>query len=206
MSFILDALRKSENDRQRQASPNVSVATVGPKRRWQPGWIALALTGVGAALLAVTVVWWFLTPPGTPTNKVTTVEVSQSSVAATENTPDVRSLAQEARRDSSEAPTKTTSRSAPLADSPAAPAAAKPAPRGDVPLTITEAMANGLSLPILNLDIHVFAPQPDERFVFINARNNREREQLREGPTVKEITSDGVILEFQGSRLLLPRD
>lgn len=205
MSFILDALRKSENDRQRQASPNVSVAAVGSKRGWQPGWIALALTGVGAALLAVTIVWWFLAPTPTPAKNIAAQAAAQSSPSAASTEPGVRSLAQEARRNDTEATAEPTP-NAPLADAQSALRPAEPTSRGDVPLTVTEAMASGLSLPSLNLDIHVFAPQAAERFVFINARKYREREQLREGPTVKEITSDGVILEYQGTRLLLPRD
>jgi hypothetical protein len=204
VSFILDALRKSENDRQRQASPNVSVTATGSNRGWQPGWIALALTGVGAALLAVTIVWWFLAPTTTAT-KNSAAAVSQPSPSAGSTEPGVRNLAQEARRNTTEVSAEPTS-SASLRDAVSTPPPAIPSSRGDVPLTVTEAMASGISLPSLNLDIHVFAPQPTERFVFINARKYRENEQLREGPTVKEITSDGVILTFQGKRLLLPRD
>ena len=204
MSFILDALRKSENDRQRQASPNVSVATVGSQRRWQPGWIALVLTGVGAALLAVTIVWWFLAPV-TPAEKTTTTQQGRLPASSTTADTEVRSLAQEARREKVEnipdpEPTRALREAAATTTKPAPPT------RGNVPLTVTEAMAGGLNLPSLNLDIHVFAPESAERFVFINARKYRERETLREGPTVQEITSDGVILEFQGQRLLLPRD
>ncbi len=205
MSFILDALRKSENDRQRQASPDVSITSVGSQRRWQPGWIALVLTGVGAALLAVTIVWWFLEPATNPTRNVVTNTVDDSSDTAYGVDPDVRSLAQEARRNKSEQPAPAEPRTS-LQDAVSTTPKTEPPARGDVPLTVTEAMAGGLSLPHLNLDIHVFAPQPAERFVFINARKYREREQLREGPTVIEITSDGVILELQGQRLLLPRD
>ena len=206
MSFILDALRKSENDRQRQASPNVSVATVDAERRWQPGWIALVVTGVGAALLAVTVVWWLLTPVApTPSTGVRAAQERRLE-DPTATTAEVRSLAQEARREKPAAEAEPEP-VATLRETAATPTAASPAPsRGDVPLTVTEAMAGGLSLPHLNLDIHVFAPQADERFVFINSRKYREQETLREGPVVREITSDGVILEIEGQRLLLPRD
>ena len=207
MSFILDALRKSENERQRQASPHVSVTAVGSKRSWQPGWLALITTGLGAALLAVAIVWWFMQPPQSTTTPTNVTNVVQSKPDTDAPDPAVRNLAQEVRRSLAvEAETK------------ALPAPPKPTPtsttteaattqsRGDQPLTVVEAMAAGLSLPHLNLDIHVFAPQADGRFVFINARKYREGEVLREGPRLEEITSDGVILTFQGQRLLLPRD
>ena len=57
MSFILDALKKSETDRQRQASPALFEVKVAPPRRKLPVW-AIAL----GALLAVnvTVLAWVL--------------------------------------------------------------------------------------------------------------------------------------------------
>jgi general secretion pathway protein B len=63
-----------------------------------------------------------------------------------------------------------------------------------------------LQLPALHLDIHVFADDPAERFVFINMTKYRENSQLDEGPVVTEITTDGVILEHQGRTFLLPRE
>ena len=201
MSFILDALRKSENERQQQASPQVSVAAVGAKRSWQPGWIALAITALGAALLAVGIVWALLKPQASITAGPSATRLEESPTPAINDTV-VRNLAQEARR------SQVTD--TPSQPSPAAAQSASPQPANQTttnqPLTVIEAMANGLSLPHLNLDIHVYAPQSDGRFVFINANKYREGETLREGPQVEAITSDGVVLKFQGQRLLLPRD
>ncbi|MBW4051675.1 MAG: general secretion pathway protein GspB [Proteobacteria bacterium] len=58
MSFILDALKKSESDRQRQSGPSLFEVKVAPPRRALPVW-AVAI----AVLLAVNVVvisWMFL--------------------------------------------------------------------------------------------------------------------------------------------------
>ena len=54
--------------------------------------------------------------------------------------------------------------------------------------------------------IHVYADDPNERFVFINMKKHRESSQLPEGPVVAEITNDGVILEHRGLTFLLPRE
>src|SRR5439155_20378377 len=69
MSFILDALKKSESDRQRQSGPALFEVTLAPPRTGLPPW-GLA---VGAVLLVnLGVVMWMLlrhaaTPaPGTP--------------------------------------------------------------------------------------------------------------------------------------------
>lgn len=73
MSFILDALKKSENDRQRQSSPALfEVKVAAPRRRYPPWAIALgALLGVNILLLA----WFFLRQPAAP-------EIASNPVAA----------------------------------------------------------------------------------------------------------------------------
>jgi general secretion pathway protein B len=61
-------------------------------------------------------------------------------------------------------------------------------------------------LPDLHLDIHVYSDQPADRFVFINMKKYKENSTLTEGPGVREITPDGVVLEHAGTAFLLPRD
>ena len=63
-----------------------------------------------------------------------------------------------------------------------------------------------LNLPDMHLDIHVYSDQPADRFVFINMSKYKERAMLTEGPIVKEITPEGVILEYGGTDFLLPRE
>ncbi len=58
----------------------------------------------------------------------------------------------------------------------------------------------------LHLDIHVFSEVPADRFVFINMNKHREGSATAEGPVVREIRSDGVVLEHQGRVFLLPRE
>ncbi|MGO9931357.1 MAG: general secretion pathway protein GspB, partial [Steroidobacteraceae bacterium] len=61
------------------------------------------------------------------------------------------------------------------------------------------------SLPELHLDVHVYATKPADRFVYINMRKYHEGAALQEGPTIERIRRDGVVLQFQGLRFLLPR-
>ena len=53
--------------------------------------------------------------------------------------------------------------------------------------------------------MHVYATKASDRFVYINMRKYREGATLQEGPTVERIRRDGVILNYQGLRFLLPR-
>jgi general secretion pathway protein B len=87
---------------------------------------------------------------------------------------------------------------------------AAPAPRhttiASVP-TIDQLRLDGsLQIAELHLDIHVFSEVPTDRFVFINMVKHREGSRTDEGPVVREIRADGVILEYQGRVFLLPRE
>ena len=61
------------------------------------------------------------------------------------------------------------------------------------------------ALPPLHLDVHVYATNPADRFVYINSHKYAEGSTLREGPTVERIRRDGVVLNYHGVRFLLPR-
>jgi hypothetical protein len=98
-----------------------------------------------------------------------------------------------------------------------APAADAPAPAGfgnhvsrgtssGVPLYQDAALVPGAHIPVLRLDLHVFAAKPQERFVMINMHKLHEGDNLPEGVHVESITPDGAVLSSNGSRFLLPRD
>jgi general secretion pathway protein B len=111
-----------------------------------------------------------------------------------------------------------SSPSTPGVASPAERAAARAARRSDPVLndeppedeemlpSISELNLTGnQSLPDIHLDVHVYASRPADRFVYINMRKYREGETIAEGPVLERIRRDGVVLQFQGVRFLLPR-
>ena len=85
------------------------------------------------------------------------------------------------------------------------PAAVQPAQDQEMLPTSASLMASGTALPDMHLDIHVYAPKPADRFVFVNMRKYTEGQALKEGPTLERITPDGAILNHHGLRFLLPR-
>jgi general secretion pathway protein B len=88
---------------------------------------------------------------------------------------------------------------------PAAAPAAAPAPAAEAMPTADEVTARG-GLPELHLDLHVYATSPQQRFIFVNSRKYREGETLQEGPLIEQITPDGAVLNFRGSRFKLSND
>jgi len=63
MSFILDALRKSEHERQRTAMPGIAQVPFGLPRREMPSWAVALIVVLALALLALGGAWWRSTRP-----------------------------------------------------------------------------------------------------------------------------------------------
>jgi general secretion pathway protein B len=201
MSFILDALKKSETERQQQSGaefasiPSSSGNTPSFKWIWILGLLLLVnvvvLVGI---LMRPNEADSEIQPPTTasaPTEsaRVDTESFEEKVAAAKQNQP---------------APLDEIDQNRNAPQPIAKPAAARDRARV---LTIDEVRVNGsLQMTDLHLDIHVYSENPAERFVFINMTKYREQSRLEEGPSVLEITAEGVILEHEGVTFLLPRE
>ncbi len=213
MSFILDALRKSEHERQRSEVPGLSQVPLATPPPQLPRW-ALAVIGVlVAAVLVLGGAWWQSTRvPAESTASEPTVERSVelppplSRRAAPPQAAPSRPLSQEAGEaslaasaSSSSAPDAGTASvdAPPLADSP-----------NETPAlpSATALAAEGVVLPALRLELHAFSAQPRERFVFINGRKYVEGERLTEGPQLVAIEPTGAVLTHAGRRFLLVQE
>ena len=85
------------------------------------------------------------------------------------------------------------------------PPSSGPANSGPI-LTMDQLLSSGAQLPELNLELHVFAASPADRFVFINSSKYQEGESLPEGPRLVAITEEGVVMDHQNQSFLLPRE
>ncbi len=221
MSFILDALKKSETDRQQQGSAEFArvPGSSGPARA--PRW--LMVLGVLLAINLLVLLGLFFRPSTSPADRITVVSAESSvrpsqeiSRPQAQQSPDdpgsadfAEQIAEARRHASTTADDDSARRAGRVAEAVAPPAARNEAPRPAVESlpTIYDVIADGsVVLPELHLDIHVYSDVPRERFVFINMSKQREKSQLGEGPVVEEITPDGVILAYRGKSFLLPRD
>lgn len=61
------------------------------------------------------------------------------------------------------------------------------------------------ALPPLAVTIHVYAPDPSQRILFINNREYHQGGQIAGGIRVEDIVPDGVVLSYQGERFKLSR-
>lgn len=225
MSFILDALRKSETERQRQNGPGlIDVGYRPPATRRSP-WIPL-LIAVLVANLAIMGFLFLRKPADTPQATTSVpqqervVQETAPAVAVPASTPSTEEAdddayaaiaalpALEPEDGDEDADDIVQTSPAPAAAAAAPPEAVQPASgiiSEGLPSLETLVAEGSLSLPEMRLDMHVFAPAPDGRFVFINMRKYVEGERLDEGPRLEEITRDGVILSLDGRRFVLNR-
>ena len=221
MSFILDALRKSEAERQRGTTPGLADARLRPRSPVRSLWLPLVVVALLANLVVLSLQWLRApddaasartAPP--PAIAPAAAEDPVSLPVASPETPDreVRPLALESATASQRTPTGPTpsmasqepDRSASAAR--VADAATGPDLFADASLPTAEQLAlTGVTLPRLNLELHVYSIDAASRFVFINGSKYRETARLEEGPLVEAITVDGVVLDYNGRRFVLPR-
>jgi general secretion pathway protein B len=203
VSFILDALRKSESERQRLGGTSIADLPLG-RRRAQPWWIVgiAILLIANFVMLAVVMLRPNAEPGAEPVASVAPPAPTQPVAAAPAIPAPARtpSLAEDAL--SPEIEYETVDR--------AVMEAASAVPEGPTLVRsateiATEANLPPDSLPPLRLDMHVYSPKRDGRFVFINMRKYFEGQVLQEGPTVEHITQGGVILSYQSNRWELDR-
>ncbi len=268
MSFILDALRKSEHSRQRQGGPGLAeVAVAAPKTKTSV-WATAAVVLLVVNLLAVGVLMLRRAngpdgaeaasgaapeapaPPSLPERRPAYESVPPATITAAapapsttvhvepERTTGVPPMLQPADAPAPGAATRNPLEyemtGSPMAADPVLAERAASVPEGPPAVTeyatrpgsvvyeplpetgggppdamsnlptIDDVAAQG-GLPEMHVDLHVYASNPQDRFVFVNKRKYREGETLQEGPRVEEITRNGVVLNQHGRRFILPR-
>lgn len=95
----------------------------------------------------------------------------------------------------------------PSAQSASRPASAPPsaATAAPVPNLDDLPVAFRAQLPHLQIEVYVYSPRPELRWVLINLHRYREGDRLPGGVLLERITQDGLILDYAGRRFRLPR-
>lgn len=216
MSFILDALKKSETERQQQGASDFANVPSGSGSPGAPRWL-WALGLLLAVNLAVLLV--ILLRNDTPAQVTAPAQVSSTrqepaaGASFSERILEARERESASRTSGAATPELAAEPEAEVPEAAPAQAQSQPQPRPQPEFSLAalptadELVANGqLQMADLHLDVHVYSTEPAERFVFINMVRHREKSRLAEGPIVQEITPEGVILNYRGTRFLLPRE
>jgi general secretion pathway protein B len=233
MSYILDALRKSQQARQPGTAPRTgavhNISQALPVSGW---WLALGVVLL-LGILAAALLFWRSTVanlPDLPATPVTSevVAAAPASVPAplalekpvpapeslARKTAPVTDLAEQARLPAPTPPPKKIA-VARVEKKPAvnrrpetiktATAPAVPLVMDDTPLLQQMPQDFQRALPALAVTIHVYSHEESQRILFINNREYRKGSQMEGGIRVEDIVPDGVVLSFRGERFKLSR-
>jgi general secretion pathway protein B len=222
MSFILDALKKAEAERQRQTGPTLLEVRVAQPRRRFPTW-----TIVIGALLVINILLLIVfelrrpAPSGEPS--VSARPAAPAPVTAAPTAPTAAAPA--AAASIAAPPAALAPAAAPATTAPSIPPDAADQ-SGDNPADFEPAVspsgssasaANsstqrarppslsdiGGDVPDLRLDLHVYAVRPADRYALINMHRVHEGDVLPEGARVVAIDRDGVELIYHGTNFML---
>jgi general secretion pathway protein B len=189
MSYILDALRKSDQQRQRGASPTLlapQAAAVVPRRRVSRSHVlltAVVLVGAGIVIGA-------LRPWQTEQTAPATQAAAMNAPASSPRPSPVPVQPQMARKSEPQVPARKP-----------APAAQPNRPDEEKVLTIAELpLSIQREIPAMSISVHAYARASKDRLVSINDRVLREGDYLAPGLRLEQITPKGMILRFKGYR------
>ncbi len=221
MSYILDALRRAEADRERERGqvpglhslppPGSQAARAANPHRWLP-WAAagllLLLAGVGAGS------WWAsgqneatatvspASPQPAPAPRLATPPRTEPATAAvtlpTAIAPTVAPASVPLRR-----PAASASPDPPPAAPPGAVPAA-PAPEARLPRLAELPESSRRELPKLAISGSVYSDDPASRFIIVNGEVAREGAKLGIDLVLEEIRPRELVLRFRGQRYRQP--
>jgi len=203
MSFILDALRKSESSRLRQDQPAIFAVRGAAARPGLPAWALVLVALLVINLLVVGYALWRDDPGAAREPDGSAIASATAPMAASVASPAATAVAPSSAPTAGAGSRRTDSPSSdsPRSDSPrSAASAAKAVPRSADPspaaITRDDLLARGANVPPAELNMHVYDAEPRARFVLLNGQRLREGETSREGLVLERITADGVILRY----------
>jgi general secretion pathway protein B len=232
MSYILEALKKSSEERSRlvcvAASDGPAVSGASHATR-QPARWPVAVIGVGALAVIAFFGIGAVQHNETPTSPATVAKTGDlAGISDAAATADVAKNPE--RTDAAPATAKVKSRPAPdpaplsppsappadvvpppkkVAAKPAPPPPEAPAASGSAPPAAADSrneMPPALLQQVLAIPIsaHIYSSKPAERMVIIDGRAVREGDALPSGALVEQITPDGISVSLQGYRAKRP--
>jgi general secretion pathway protein B len=237
MSLILDALRKSDNERQRHGQPAMFEIKVAPPKARFPVWAVLLGLLLGINLIVLLVVLLLREPassttgvPASPQDPAAAPAVAaappqapvpgptaSTPVASTPVAPEALPATGSAARFNpplvgdpeldaeiaAELPGGTPLPAAPVSLPPLPPARSGGGVVAGLP-DRAALLAAGTQVPEVKVSLHAWDRDPAARFVFVDGARAGEGAMLPSGVRVEEITPEGTVLSYRGSRFLVP--
>ena len=263
MSYILNALRKSEQDRQAQetSTPEIAILETPTKHNSKISWLVITLILVNVLVL---IFFIFFNPKQQPTTSFSTAESKtpfivapiqsekQKTVSKTDLPKQKTIVAKPTQSQRNDSPTqkkhasiskmlkqkrfvkkpvvkppvknvavipKKTYSAKPPASIPTQTKTkprfvdnesptrkhSKPGTSNNIPFLRSMAPDFRRNVPNLNINVFVYAKNPEERFVIIDMKKYRSGQETADGLKIKEIKSDSLVLNYQNKTFQIKR-
>lgn len=225
MSYILDALRKSDQLRRRGTVPTLHAAPVAALAAEQPAFLFYGLLGMALIAIGMSIAWlrpWRSEPPvivpfaatplesprrqaAPPATAVAKAESEPPRPALPSAAPATIEVAAPAPKQKLPASAKAGKHSLPpvavatpegRAGKPSAEDMAQQKPTANSDLPL--AIPRGL--PPISVAVHAYSSTPRDRLVSVNGRMLREGDTLAPDLKLEQITPDGMIFSYRGYR------
>jgi general secretion pathway protein B len=192
MSYILDALKKSDQQRNLGTPPTLQFAQVSIPAQKRPslfyyGLLAVVLLGAGVAI-------GLLRPWQAEQMPAGTEPIAQGSPAKNpqQTAPSTMSASPDVSGDTAHEITAAPVQQKP--DYPATNAQQQPISFDGLPVRIQR------EIPDMAVQLHAYSTKPGESLVYVNSKRLREGESVMPGLTLEQITPDGMIFSYKGYR------
>ena len=216
MSYILDALKKSDQQRQLGATPTLQAAQLTVAAPKRPLFIYYGLLAIALLVAGIAIGWlrpWQAEQPppapmllGTePVAAISPIPISQQAASAPLTAPPELSGAIKPNKPAlvnsgttvavAPIPDKSMPETMPKSASIAGVAQEQKAiPYDELPATIQR------EIPAMTVQLHSYSSKPGEGLVYINSSRLREGDSLMPGLRLEQITPDGEIFSYKGYR------
>jgi general secretion pathway protein B len=223
MSLILDALKKSELERNRHTGPGLHEVRIAPPPQGLPMWGIV----LGVVLLAnLGLLTWLVARPSLPVTTAAVPAAAPALPVAAALPPAMAASASGLTQIVDPVPPAVPSvlpdptaatTPLPVAGFDPAPATyanerapAAVAPRGTPETAADRSLpsyqdlnASGANLPPLRLSLHVYDREPALRYVLLNSTQLHEGESTPDGLRLERVTETGVIVSWRNRRFSL---
>jgi general secretion pathway protein B len=203
MSYILDALKKSDQQRQRGTTPTLQAAQVTVATPQRPLFIYYSLLAAVLLVAGIMIGWLRPWQPERPSSQSTIPGAEPIAAESPIPIPQQAAPAPLPAPPEMHSKTATPGAVAPVPDKPIPDKPAKLADAAqeqkairldELPLAIQQ------EIPAMAVQLHAYSSKPSERLVSINSIRLREGESLMLGLRLEQVTPDGMIFSYKGYR------
>lgn len=221
MSYILEALKKAQAERQLGNAPTLSAVPVGAPPPAARAASRLPLIALGAALAAALVVgagWWWLRPSaptpaagsaavvlpasaGLASPAVVTVPVAPAPITPTPVAPPLQ-VSPPSHPVRAETPATVLALKTPAAPKPAAVSSARPANAEEEHLPSLRELPENVraAIPQLSFGGYMYSPNPADRLVLIDKVLRHEGEEVAPGLVLEKLLPKAALMNYRGTR------